>query len=295
MGPAPIQRRKSGCWTCRLRRKRCSEGGPPCINCVDRQVYCHGYGPKPEWKDKGEKERQEAIRLQLRTPNAPRRRISSATHSNPRAQSAQTVTSASSMDAGSLISPPLERALSTCSTDVEIDLSLDVNLDRILFGEEWSTFEHHGMNTLPVQPASLPTPITPNVRFSLATCEPHLTHQSSEREMDLVMYYLDHVFPQLQGPHLNQPRGWLLSALMASPGFYFAAIGTSAYCQHRDAQGDSGLRAVAYHDYQCYRSRSSKLFSDGSWGNIPGEALICAVHLYRLEVSLTSCPSYGLL
>lgn len=133
------------------------------------------------------------------------------------------------MDAGSLISPPLERALSTCSTDVEIDLSLDVDLDRIFFGEEWSTFEHHEVNTLPVQSASLPTPISPNMRFSLATCEPHLTHQSSEREMDLVMYYLNHVFSQAEKPRLNQPRGWLLSALMASPGFYLAAIGMSAY------------------------------------------------------------------
>ncbi|KAF4487650.1 hypothetical protein CGGC5_v004910 [Colletotrichum fructicola Nara gc5] len=70
------------------------------------------------------------------------------------------------MDAGSLISPPLERALSTCSTDVEIDLSLDVDLDRILFGEEWSTFEHHEVNNLPVQSGSLPTPITPNYIYT---------------------------------------------------------------------------------------------------------------------------------
>ena len=61
------QRSKTGCWTCRLRRKKCNEGGPPCTNCEARGVFCHGYGPKPPWKDRGEKEREQANRLQLQS------------------------------------------------------------------------------------------------------------------------------------------------------------------------------------------------------------------------------------
>ena len=60
-----VQRSKTGCWTCRLRRKKCNEGGPPCENCESRGVFCHGYGPKPPWKDRGEKEKQQASILRL--------------------------------------------------------------------------------------------------------------------------------------------------------------------------------------------------------------------------------------
>ena len=59
------QRSKTGCWTCRLRRKKCNEGGLPCANCESRGVPCHGYGPKPPWKDRGEKEKEQAIMLRL--------------------------------------------------------------------------------------------------------------------------------------------------------------------------------------------------------------------------------------
>lgn len=66
------QRSKTGCWTCRLRRKKCNEGGPPCANCESRGVFCHGYGPKPPWKDRGEKEKEQASILRLQ----PRQRLS---------------------------------------------------------------------------------------------------------------------------------------------------------------------------------------------------------------------------
>ncbi|EGX93793.1 C6 transcription factor, putative [Cordyceps militaris CM01] len=60
------QRSKSGCWTCRLRRKKCPEDGMPCSNCKARGVVCHGYGPRPAWKDRGQREQEEVDRLQLR-------------------------------------------------------------------------------------------------------------------------------------------------------------------------------------------------------------------------------------
>ncbi len=62
---ALVQRSKNGCWTCRLRRKKCDEGGPPYLNCQMRKIFCHGYGPKPDWKDRGVKEREEANKLLL--------------------------------------------------------------------------------------------------------------------------------------------------------------------------------------------------------------------------------------
>ncbi|KAM5354864.1 hypothetical protein ACJ41O_001510 [Fusarium nematophilum] len=42
-------RTKTGCWTCRLRRKKCDENTPSCSNCVSRSLHCYGYGQKPAW------------------------------------------------------------------------------------------------------------------------------------------------------------------------------------------------------------------------------------------------------
>ncbi|KAF4472623.1 het domain-containing [Fusarium albosuccineum] len=42
-------RTKSGCWTCRLRRKKCDEKKPACFNCVTRSLECYGYDQKPTW------------------------------------------------------------------------------------------------------------------------------------------------------------------------------------------------------------------------------------------------------
>lgn len=50
-------RSKKGCWTCRVRKKKCDERRPICGTCDSLTLYCHGYGPKPEWMDNGEKEK----------------------------------------------------------------------------------------------------------------------------------------------------------------------------------------------------------------------------------------------
>ncbi|KAH8683805.1 fungal-specific transcription factor domain-containing protein [Ilyonectria robusta] len=42
-------RTRTGCWTCRLRRKKCDENTPTCSNCVSRGLHCYGYGDKPAW------------------------------------------------------------------------------------------------------------------------------------------------------------------------------------------------------------------------------------------------------
>lgn len=48
---------KQGCWTCRLRKKKCDEGHPQCSACESLSITCHGYGSKPDWMDGGDDER----------------------------------------------------------------------------------------------------------------------------------------------------------------------------------------------------------------------------------------------
>jgi hypothetical protein len=49
-----------GCWTCRLRGKKCDELRPDCATCEGLRITCHGYGQRPEWMDGGEKEKAAA-------------------------------------------------------------------------------------------------------------------------------------------------------------------------------------------------------------------------------------------
>ncbi|KND89087.1 Transcriptional regulatory protein UME6 [Tolypocladium ophioglossoides CBS 100239] len=46
-----IRDRPNGCWTCRIRHRKCDEALPTCRECSDRAIPCHGYGQKPKWLD----------------------------------------------------------------------------------------------------------------------------------------------------------------------------------------------------------------------------------------------------
>lgn len=54
------QRSNTGCWTCRLRRKKCDEKGMPCLSCSSLRLLCYGYGPRPDWFDGGQQEKAQA-------------------------------------------------------------------------------------------------------------------------------------------------------------------------------------------------------------------------------------------
>lgn len=53
----------SGCWTCRLRRKKCDEKHPACTICTTLDITCHYSYDKPDWMDGGKRQEQMAERL----------------------------------------------------------------------------------------------------------------------------------------------------------------------------------------------------------------------------------------
>lgn len=48
-------RSKTGCATCRRRKKRCDERKPSCLACEKNNVVCEGYEPKQQWRGGKEK------------------------------------------------------------------------------------------------------------------------------------------------------------------------------------------------------------------------------------------------
>ena len=65
-----------GCWTCRLRRKKCDRRQPICETCNGLRITCHFQPSKPEWMDGGE--RQDEMLQELKREvkqKAPWRRV----------------------------------------------------------------------------------------------------------------------------------------------------------------------------------------------------------------------------
>ncbi|KAJ5266814.1 hypothetical protein N7478_009622 [Penicillium angulare] len=59
-------RSKTGCITCRRRKKKCDETKPACLNCQKNAVVCEGYPPKEIWKS-GKQKMADAVRTHVAT------------------------------------------------------------------------------------------------------------------------------------------------------------------------------------------------------------------------------------
>ncbi|KAK0741601.1 fungal-specific transcription factor domain-containing protein [Apiosordaria backusii] len=68
-------RSSEGCWTCRLRRKKCDETRPVCEGCSTLGIDCLYSEQKPEWMDGGERQREkgEWVKQEVKRVAAQRR------------------------------------------------------------------------------------------------------------------------------------------------------------------------------------------------------------------------------
>lgn len=53
----------NGCWTCRVRRKKCDESLPSCLSCSGLSLTCDGYGTRLVWLDGGSLEKAKALKI----------------------------------------------------------------------------------------------------------------------------------------------------------------------------------------------------------------------------------------
>lgn len=281
------QRRKTGCWTCRLRRKKCNEDGQPCSNCDARGVFCHGYGPKPSWKDRGERERGEAQRLQLISRTRNRRVRAQAT---PETESRRASIDVNSSDIGSPIQLGLGCSDSSLFENSKLEL-LDIpELEASLWDPTFDIIQ--GVQQPPSEPPS-------SLEFPSI-----LGNELEEREIDLVMYYIGEVFPKqhssCEGTSVME-RSWLLCVLKRSSSFYYTSLSLSAYYRHLSMPEDGQGRAAWLQEYE--RCKTCSLFQfqelmssaqsqSSSSTSVLGESVICGVQIAMLEVrdSFTVSP-----
>lgn len=78
-------RTKTGCHTCRTRKKKCDEGKPECGNCLRGGFDCTGYGPKPVEGHKGANAKNRAqIPLQSKVQDGPQQSPAPLSSDGPR-------------------------------------------------------------------------------------------------------------------------------------------------------------------------------------------------------------------
>ncbi|KAH8821345.1 fungal-specific transcription factor domain-containing protein [Xylogone sp. PMI_703] len=67
-------RSKQGCWTCRLRKKKCDQTRPQCSICESLSITCYGFGSKPDWMDSGKERKTVANSLKEIVKHTSKRR-----------------------------------------------------------------------------------------------------------------------------------------------------------------------------------------------------------------------------
>ncbi|KAF9776904.1 hypothetical protein IL306_004849 [Fusarium sp. DS 682] len=61
-----MPRGRRGCWTCRIRHRRCDESAPECNECSSRHITCHGYAlDPPEWMSNDRLLQEELRRIKV--------------------------------------------------------------------------------------------------------------------------------------------------------------------------------------------------------------------------------------
>ncbi|OBT93244.1 hypothetical protein VE01_08809 [Pseudogymnoascus verrucosus] len=229
--------RSSGCWTCRLRKLKCDEDPNHCRRCLRCGISCHGYGPKPAWKDGGLREAEQLAVIKARVADNRRRR----------ARAANTERNESLMEAQ--IPPPPSQRLD-CAEESLVNNEVS---------ESWNHNHGGGPATdeamlLPLINEMLAGDVDVNLWPSLLSPaevrnQPTATNMEraltqrwtllnlTGRENELLRHYLNHVFA-LQYFHqkyisttLPSPS-WLLSLLETIPPLRHAALSLSALHLH---------------------------------------------------------------
>ncbi|EPE27447.1 Zn2/Cys6 DNA-binding protein [Glarea lozoyensis ATCC 20868] len=250
-----VLRSKQGCWTCRLRKKKCDERRDICTTCESLTITCYGYGAKPDWMDGGEKERAMGNSIKQIVKHTSRRKATGRL---------------------GLLAAKFQKNSTSGSGDAQQPLE-PASGPRILPKETIKDTKSHSPPAS--QSNSSGTTFTPETQPSPESdCgnapsqnSPDTNHSGSEEltvpffvvsgdESVLLMHYLDIVFylqyPMYKSSVEDGGRGWVLSSLLRTKPLYHAALALSAY--HRGALLLATQQGV-HHDPENYAEQEKHL------------------------------------
>lgn len=250
-------RTTTGCWTCRIRKKKCDDGKkyslaheevklivavqPSCGPCTFRQVTCHGYGRKPAWMDSAENQKAEI------------ERIKQAVNQNFRSRRAFRLSKKSTAQAGSE-----RRKDVTSKSHLKHEMEfqdeglprkagplvdgLELGATALSIADPWPEPTYTSAYPLPKPAASYPSNLSSSghSQEAIQTVYPFSFHPDAppaenEHDLALIMNYLDNVFPLqfyfYQPSNADRGRGWLLSLLLRARSAYFTALAFSSLHQ----------------------------------------------------------------
>ncbi|KAG9242035.1 fungal-specific transcription factor domain-containing protein [Calycina marina] len=238
----PLQIRSTrGCWTCRLRKKKCDEVQPQCQRCTAVNITCY-YGTKPDWYEDAALGKKELERIKsIISVSANRKRAAFREKSKRMVEAApkrlitQSPSYATDPDVAGVT---YEHELVEISYDDQVDFEQAQEVDSG-FNNELPLFP----NTTPPDSARYDPD---NARFANTTSPievklqcPSMTKNKPKElglnEANLMMHYLDNVFYtqfRFFKPSIKAgSRGWLLSLLNRTKPLYHAALCLSAFHQ----------------------------------------------------------------
>lgn len=277
-----MSRSTQGCWTCRVRHKKCDEIRPFCRACTSRKVQCHGYGEKPVWLDGGPLEQ------------AYRKDIKKAVKQNFRLLR-------KSKSSGF-------RSRGSPRTELRLDNDRDPPSPKGLPSSHQGGGKHQRLI-----PTESEQPYRSELAGELQLGTPQHSASSSAnpsqvrkvvplgrnvfeyRDAELLMHYFDYVFPlqfRFQTQDLDKGgRGWLLWLLVKTGPLYQAALSLAALHQYTLRYRDQSEKYVELHNYHSKALRDLQLFlqenratNSASETTRQMEVLACGVSLISFEV-----------
>ncbi|KAM3490681.1 hypothetical protein MY3957_006006 [Beauveria namnaoensis] len=268
----------------------------PCSNCKSRGVVCHGYGPRPAWKDRGQREQEEVERLQLRRRSQTRWHLQLPQHSEQHAEQqsghvqnndrmcpSPSLVFASPPDMTLQPSPPpqsteehdrelfqlaildAQPSLPTPNTPFELSNFWVDGMEGLL--SSTPTLFESSVTTLNGQVETPPRDCagdkcTRAVMQTFASASIHIP-TLQEREIELMMQFLGQDFGRLYPCYQSSSitdRAWLMWLLQRSPAFFYAALSTSAYYEFLKTPPHSGKRTELFREYDGFRNKAMELY-----------------------------------
>ncbi|KAF7551779.1 hypothetical protein G7046_g7624 [Stylonectria norvegica] len=208
-------RSNAGCWTCRLRRKKCDETRPICEGCSSLEITCHFEDEKPDWMDGGEKQKDMADRIKAQV-----KKQASQRRDRKYMEMLEVGTKEVSLggDDGQTTPRP-------SSGDAVMSGASDTDITS---GHEMGSTPASS-NTSGNSPQDIPwhSQVFADNRNEMGNS------QGGSTEVHFIMIYLDYVFPYFfpyyRPPVLAGGRGWILDVLQSNKSVWHTAISLASY------------------------------------------------------------------